>query len=349
MKNYLNSFVIAGISLVVLIVTLMIVVDMGKQAMETDSKRAVAGIQPFTVINSWKSTNGVVINGIATDGTNIYAATGYDGLIVFKLPSFTNIFSYSTNFPFNDVVFCRTEQSTSIFCSMGESNNTGGLISFLIQPDSTIVYSNIIEMPGINGTKLSLYTNKTESVMLLADETSGITGFDINWNTLGMAPDPRYTISAKSVRSMICNKEQCIVANRENGFSIYDLGKPNSLLSKTKADLSMAYSASISGNYLSVADRMTGIMIYDISDRMKPKLLGSYETPGDAYDVIMDGKTIYVADGVNGVLKLKYLPPVDFVLEKQFNDGSIAYSLNYSKITSNLIVSFGKDGIKILQ
>lgn len=349
MKNYLNSFVIAGVSLLVLIVTLVIVVDMGKRAMETDSKRTVIGIQSFNIIGSWKSTNGVVIQGFTSDGTNLYAAAGYDGLLVFKLPAFENTFSYATNFPFNDVLFCRTEQSTSIFCSMGESNNTGGIIAFMVQPDNTIVFTNKIELPGINGKKLSLFTNKTTSIMLLADESSGVSGYSIDWNTLGLTVDPLYSINTKPVRHIIWNKDNCILANRENGFSIYNLGKPDSLVSKTKADLSMSHSTSLSGNYLAVADRMMGIMIYDISDRQKPRLLGSYDTPGDAYDVIMDGKIIYVADGVNGVLKLKYLPPVDFILEKQFNDGSIAYSLKYSKISSNLIVGFGKDGIKVLQ
>ena len=62
-----------------------------------------------------------------------------------------------------------------------------------------------------------------------------------------------------------------------------------------------AYDVYISGNYVYVADGVSGLQVIDISNPGVPSLRGSYNTPGTAYDVHVSGNYAYVADGSLGL------------------------------------------------
>ncbi len=93
---------------------------------------------------------------------------------------------------------------------------------------------------------------------------------------------------------------------------------------------------------------MSGVLLYDISKPSKTVPIGNYDTPGDSYDIFLVSNEINIADGINGVLKVKWNPPDTFTLLKQYHDGLIAYKV-YNSPSGNIYAVFGKDGIKILK
>jgi len=46
---------------------------------------------------------------------------------------------------------------------------------------------------------------------------------------------------------------------------------------------------------------VAGLQVADVTDPRSPKLLGSIDTPGDAFDVATDGSFVYVVDGLCGL------------------------------------------------
>ncbi len=53
----------------------------------------------------------------------------------------------------------------------------------------------------------------------------------------------------------------------------------------------------VSGDHVFVAKGMGGVQSVDVSDPENPVLRGTYDTPGTAYDIAIDGDYAYVADG----------------------------------------------------
>jgi len=51
-----------------------------------------------------------------------------------------------------------------------------------------------------------------------------------------------------------------------------------------------------------VADGLAGVKRFDISDPKSPRLVSSYDTPGEAQNLCLLGKTVLVADTYSLVL-----------------------------------------------
>jgi len=60
-----------------------------------------------------------------------------------------------------------------------------------------------------------------------------------------------------------------------------------------------------------VADRESGLQILNVSDPSSPALLGSYDTPDEAYSVYVENTTAYVVAGTAGVLILNVSDPAN--------------------------------------
>jgi hypothetical protein len=67
--------------------------------------------------------------------------------------------------------------------------------------------------------------------------------------------------------------------------------------------------ASVQGNRLYVAAGEQGVRVIDVSDPTRPVEIGSFDTPGRAVDILVDGANIYVADEVGGVHVLRLSAP----------------------------------------
>lgn len=65
----------------------------------------------------------------------------------------------------------------------------------------------------------------------------------------------------------------------------------------------------ISGNYVYVAEGLAGLQIIDISDPVRPSILGSVDMPGFANDITVSGDYAYIADGSSGIIVLDISDP----------------------------------------
>ena len=57
----------------------------------------------------------------------------------------------------------------------------------------------------------------------------------------------------------------------------------------------------VSGDVAYVADNSSGLRCINISDPSVPSEIGSYNTTGEAMDVVVSGDVAYVADGSQGL------------------------------------------------
>ncbi len=107
-----------------------------------------------------------------------------------------------------------------------------------------------------------------------------------------------------------------------------------------------SYNVVVSGSYVYVADRLSGLQVVDISTPSSPQIVGSVDTPGAAFDVAFSGGYAYVADGWAG------LQVIDFTsLTAPSNIGAVntpgsAYGVAVSG--SYVYVADGNSGFQVI-
>jgi len=78
-----------------------------------------------------------------------------------------------------------------------------------------------------------------------------------------------------------------------------DIGNTKAIIGSV--DLGVVRNVAISGTTAYVADLHGGLQIIDVSDPAKPQIIGSVDTPGEAFDIALSGTTAYVADYGSGL------------------------------------------------
>ncbi len=96
--------------------------------------------------------------------------------------------------------------------------------------------------------------------------------------------------------------------------------------------LSAPWRLFVHGSYIYVADGSSGIKIIDISST--PTQVGSYNTPGTAYDVYVDGSYAYVSDGTSGLRILDVSTPASPTSVGTYNTPGTAYATRVSGTTA---------------
>lgn len=99
------------------------------------------------------------------------------------------------------------------------------------------------------------------------------------------------------------------------------------------AALSEPWRMMLKGNYMYVADGTAGVKIFDVSSNT-PIQVGSYNTPGTAYDVFVDGTYAYVSDGASGLRILDVSNPSSPVSMGTYNTPGTAYATRVSGTTA---------------
>ncbi len=66
---------------------------------------------------------------------------------------------------------------------------------------------------------------------------------------------------------------------------------------------------SVSGKYAYVANGRSGLLAFDVSDPAAPRLVSTFDTPGQADGVHVVGRYAYVADAVGGLRVIDTVPP----------------------------------------
>lgn len=123
------------------------------------------------------------------------------------------------------------------------------------------------------------------------------------------------------------------VADETSGLEIIDVTNPNCtcpcpsgtnpscpILVGSVDTPGRAIGVVVSGNYAYVADDTNGLVIVDISDVTKPKIVGTYDTPQNAYSVAFSSKDnlVYIADGNRDVIVVDVSDPTKPVYKGYF-------------------------------
>ncbi len=90
-----------------------------------------------------------------------------------------------------------------------------------------------------------------------------------------------------------------------------------------------------------------GLLVLDVSNPSVPTLLGSYDTPGNASDVTINGTTAYVAAGEAGLVLIDVSESTNPTLLGSYDTPGYAYDVTVDGTIA--YVASGYDGLHILR
>ena len=111
-------------------------------------------------------------------------------------------------------------------------------------------------------------------------------------------------IEVSDVRDVAITGNYAFLAAGGNGLGIVDISNPaiRSEVDFWDTDIfGYADSVTVAGQYAFITDEQ-GLRVFDVIDPTQPEQVGSYDTPGDANEVIVSDGYIYLADGEGGLL-----------------------------------------------
>lgn len=297
-----------------------------------------------------------VIKTVYVSGDYLYAAAGYNGLLVYHIVNPSNLVkvdTYADFIPVNDVIVKSfTDGSTYAFIPLGMVNDLGGMLILNVTSPSNVYLPaghDTNDFVGYNSEAITV--NDDLSKAYVADVAKGIVTYALAPGTTG------YTVAAPVVKALNGKPENLCIANgyayvaaKEGGVFIVNL-TTGVIAANIFSSLSYANAVSVSGNTLVIADQFYGAVVYDISDPTKPKLKASYDTSGEARDIIVNGSDIFMADGSVGMLWLNIASSSSVVLKGRYIESTgIASKLFYSTDTTPYIyAAYGPAGIKIFK
>ncbi len=345
-KHWKTILLFAAIFIAVFLI--LFIISLSNQRLKEAEINADTSVLNYNVFAGWKGTNGEVVKSLTVEGTNLYLACGYDGFYVFDYLTLNKLSSFSTDYSVNDISVKTYLTNTFAFLAVGGFNNQGGLLICSIKDLSNISIINSVLTDDLNVQSLYVVTsNDRQMDILITDNKTGYRYFSYDAEKNDLLLKKTTNPSAYTSIDIEANKKVVCVASKEGTIYIYNW--EGILQSKISNSLAMPNNIFINMDTLSVADRMNGVMLYDLSSPKNPRYLTSYNTSGDTFDVLKNGDKIIIADGMNGVILVKMENNDTFTLEKQYNDGALYNKLFYIVSNDILYAESGKDGIKILK
>ena len=141
------------------------------------------------------------------------------------------------------------------------------------------------------------------------EETGSSKGDSLNVRFVGNWPfGPSYAVAYDSVRSLA-------FCGSGGGVYILDVSDPSSPVKVSERihtrSLVRGLFYDYSSERLYIANDYAGLEIWDVSTPASPVKLGSYDTPGYAYDVAVSGSYAYVADASSGLRVIDISDPLN--------------------------------------
>ncbi len=343
-----SALQLSFLGLTIFVIVLILSINAGRLAIE--EKVELNQVKNFNVIAQWNGTNGEVVEDFIIVNDFLYSAMGEKGIYVFKketLEFVTNLEIESNGLRYNikKIDLLKIDGSNYFVASFlnGVAENERGFIVFSIDNSNSV--SNLISFP-VNFTfpKSFCAVENKIYVPVLSKELLEIC-FDRNLNT----EVNRFPLSFNYVGSIRYFKDFFYFLLYEDGLYITRLEKRKlKVFSNIKSEINYVTDCFFVNNRLVLSDRMLGILVYNVSDKSKPRLLFHYDTSGDASSVFMTGNYIYVADGINGILCLEFKNR-EYKLKKIYKPGFISDRLFYDERRRLLYASFGINGIYVLK
>lgn len=317
-------------------------------------------LESFNIIASWYGSNGEVIKNIKIDNNYVIANSGINGIIFFDFSQKTNIIDSfritneeNENYIYNDFDILEISSKKYLFAALKTIKKQGAIGIY------DITYLNKIRKrilnklsKQINPLAISIdYLNKK---LFIADEKYLLNIYDIiiETNSLNFIKLEfitnlylykfRSDISIKFLTNFIlisANRNGAYIINPTNYNIIHHFYNP----------IIYVNNINFYNNNIIISDRISGVSIYKFDKKNKPTINFTYESQGDCYDSIMINYDLYIADGINGLLKLDYHKDMGYSLIKQYLENFITYSVAFDKNSFLLFLGCGKDGLKILE
>ena len=315
------------------------------------------------LVGSYNTTG--VANSVAIQGSYAFIADGPDGLQILDISDPT-LPALATNYDTwnaldiaisgNTAVVADFTDSYEIFNitdpSMPQSLSNGlydavdvfvrGDLAFIASQDTSpsAVILNISD--PINSGMVGQYFGDL-STRVIADgsfmylgTTGGLVVLDLN-----NIASPTYVndISLGEVTGLALRDDLLVYSDLTYGFNIINVSYPYFSLPVIKQVQTPGLTKQLvlDENYVYVVDDTAGILVYDITDLMNPKLITSYDPPEDIKDIAISGQYVFLAVGNQGfqILQLRDPWPKDLISNQNslYNAFNIANDGNYTYIT----------------
>jgi len=335
------------VSFLALIIAIIFAVSVTNTQLKEAEKNAKVSLVKYNLVNSWKGTNGEVLKSFTVDISNVYLALGEDGLSILDNHDLVLKASFITNLSFNDIAVKKFGTNILAFLAVGDFETPGGVVVCDITDFTNIrIITSILVSNSISERIKVLTDNGKKIDIFTSDKNNGFVLYNYD--------EENNTLSAKNLgfvrnyTGIEIDADKKIICSVSKSGYVYLYNWKGELLSTISNSLSMANSVSLYGGFMVIGDRMGGVILYNVADPRNCVLLVNYNTSGDTYDAFEMDNSIFIADGINGILKVRREKFSGFTLEKQFNDGAIYNKLFYSAENGNLYAGCGKDGLRIL-
>ena len=134
------------------------------------------------------------------------------------------------------------------------------------------------------------------------------------------------------------------VGPRVEAVDISDPGDPK-LVGRSSPLPSTVLGLAVAGDYVYVADGISGLLVLDVSDPTNPHEVGSCDTPGVANEVVVSGSYAYVADAWGGLRVMDISNPSAprgvGAYTSNINIWGIAVSGGYAYVADNVSINEG--------
>jgi photosystem II stability/assembly factor-like uncharacterized protein len=205
---------------------------------------------------------------------------------------------------------------------------TDGLLCFAVGDDGTSVFPKGLRLLDVSdplhplplGSLLAheraTHVVLTDSLALYADAAGYPSpGFSLQFIDLTDPTNPEWRGMYGSQREffdLAVDGSRAYLANGTDGLRVIDLtslADPTSIGAYEPAGGISGHSAQVLDRYAYLADGDSGLRIVDLTDLSRPVSLSLFDTPGYAVDVVMSGRTVFVADLEGGLLPLNVRNP----------------------------------------
>ena len=207
-----------------------------------------------------------------------------------------------------------------------------------------IVYKGFIATPG-----QALGVCVAGDYAYVADGGSGLQVIDVSDKSNPVIVGSRDT--AGSAQAVAVAGGYAYIADAGSGLQVIDVtvkANPGDVVNVNVPTGDAAYGVALAGSYAYVADGAAGLQVIDVSNPAVPAIVGTCDTPGDAFDVFVSGTIAYVADNTSGVqlidVSVKTNPQIigsyaTGIANGIFVKGNTAYVADYANGLVSLDVS----------
>lgn len=169
------------------------------------------------------------------------------------------------------------------------------------------------EVSGFNTSGFAAHLLLEGNLIFVADGKSGLQILDTSTPSsikkIGQLDTEGYA------SDLVLIGKNIFVADGEKGVQIIDVSTPGAPIYQGNID---GYETSVIGSkdhFIFIGDNKRRIIVFDVSNPIKPKMISEFEIPSDARDIQIVGSVAFVADGKAGLLLIDISNPLNLKLE----------------------------------